>query len=183
MDVAQQIVATAQQYGVDPALAIEVATAESGMNPNVGDSSAGAIGIFQLEPPTAAQLGVDPRDPLQNIDGGVRYLRQMLGKFPDVGAALGAYDWGPGNVAGALAKYGAGWLVHAPSETQSYVAKILGNLSSQYTVSAGPAPADTSGSFRASVSADAFSPAPVGFGGMLLLALGIFFLWTFEESF
>src|SRR5579864_15897 len=98
MDVTQQIVQTANRYGVDPALAIEVDTAESRMNPNTPDSSAGAIGIFQLEPSTAAQLGVDPRDPVQNIDGGVRYLQQMLSRFSDVSEALGAYDWGPGNV-------------------------------------------------------------------------------------
>src|SRR3981081_4568837 len=120
MDVAQTIIDTATTYGVNPALALEVATAESGMNPNTPDSSAGAIGIFQLEPATAASLGVDPRDPQQNITGGVMYLQQQLSRFGDVSEALAAYDWGPTNVSKAMAKYGAGWLQHAPGETQHY---------------------------------------------------------------
>ena len=185
MDVAQTIIDTATRYGVNPALALEVATAESGMNPNTPDSSAGAIGIMQLMPATAAALGVDPRDPVQNIAGGVMYLQQQLASFGDVSEALAAYDWGPGNVRAAIAKYGAGWLQHAPSETQHYVAKILGNLGTQYSVSVGPvadagiAP-DPANSFRAGVTADASSPS---FTTMALLAaIGIFALWAFDEA-
>lgn len=194
MDVAQTIIGTATRYGVNPALALEVATAESGMNPNVGDSSAGAIGIFQLEPATAAQLGVNPRDPVQNIDGGVRYLAQMLAQFGDVREALAAYDWGPGNMATALAKWGVNWLAHAPGETQAYVAKILNGLGTQYSVSVGPAvPSagaptadDTAGagSGTGPVPADVAAPASSpSFGTMALLAvLGIFTLWIFNEA-
>lgn len=184
-DFAQIIADTAARYGVAPALAIEVATAESGMNANTPDSSAGAIGMFQLMPATAAQLGVDPRDPVQNIDGGVRYLRQMLGQFSDVAAALGAYNWGPGAVSGAIAKYGADWLAHAPSETRSYVAKILGNLGTQYSVSVG-VPTATADSFYASAAMDATDAIPPdsGIGKYLLWgALGIFALWLFEEAY
>lgn len=199
-DVTQMIADTAARYGVAPVLAIEVATAESGLNPNTGDSPSGAIGLFQLMPATAAQLGVDPRDPAQNIDGGVRYLRQMLGQFGDIAAALGAYNWGPGAVSGAIGKYGADWLSHAPSETRNYVAKILGNLGTQYTVSVAPPPAsaDDTGafragsSFRASVTADepdiyASSMMPPeaesGIGKYLLWGVvGIFALWIFEEA-
>jgi len=186
-DFAQIIADTAARYGVAPALAIEVATAESGMNANTPDSSAGAIGIFQLMPSTAAQMGVDPRDPMQNIDGGVRYLRQMLSQFSDVAAALGAYNWGPGAVSGAIAKYGADWLSHAPSETRNYVAKILGNLGTQYSVSVGPSalPSQTD-SFTASVMMDATDAIlpDSGIGKYLLWgALGIFALWLFEEAY
>src|SRR6266404_3702486 len=169
-DFAQIIADTAARYGVAPALAIEVATAESGMNANTPDSSAGAIGLFQLMPATAAQMGVDPRDPVQNIDGGVRYLRQMLARFSDVAAALGAYNWGPGAVSGAIAKYGPDWLSHAPSETRSYVARILGNLGTQYSVSAGPSapPGQTD-------STNSFTATDSGIGKYLLWgAIGIF---------
>ena len=192
MDVAQTIVDTATRYGVNPALALEVATAESGMNPNTPDSSAGAIGIFQLEPATAAQLGVNPRDPVQNITGGVMYLQQMLSRFGDVTEALAAYDWGPSNVAAAIKTYGGDFLSHAPGETQAYVAKILNGLGTQYSVSvaAPPAamtdpaagPADSPTSFSASVTADGPQPT-ISFAGMALLAmLGFVALWAFEEA-
>lgn len=135
--VVDLITAEANRQGVDPNLAIEVANAESGLNPNTPDSSAGAVGLFQLEPATAAGLGVNPRDVNQNIQGGVAYLGQMLGKFGSIATALAAYDWGPGNVATAVGKWGAAFLSHAPSETQNYVAKILRNLS-QYSATVTP---------------------------------------------
>jgi hypothetical protein len=186
MDVAQTIVETATRYGVDPALALEVGTAESRLNPNVADSSAGAIGIMQLEPATAAQLGVDPRDPVQNIAGGVMYLQQQLSRFGDVSEALAAYNWGPANVSAAMKKYGATWLQHAPGETQHYVLSILSNLGTQYSVSvgtaadAGAAP-DPANSFRAGVTA--VVAAGPSFSTMAILAaLGIFALWAFDEA-
>jgi Transglycosylase SLT domain len=133
------ITAEAQRQGVDPPLAIEVANAESGLNPNVSDSSAGAIGLFQLEPATAAQLGVNPRDVNQNISGGIAYLRQMLAQFGgNVPTALAAYNWGPGAVSGAISQWGGNFLAHAPAETQNYVAKILTNLG-KYTATVTPA--------------------------------------------
>lgn len=192
MDVTQTIVATAATYGVDPALAIEVATAESGLNPNTPDSSAGAIGIFQLEPATAAQLGVNPRDPQQNIQGGVMYLQQQLSSFGDVSEALAAYNWGPTNVRKALATYGAAWLAHAPGETQNYVAKILNGLGTQYSVSVSPAAAvdptldpatNSPTSFSASVTGAGPAPSSISFAGMALLAvLGFVALWSFDEA-
>ena len=62
-------------------------------------SSAGAIGIAQFEPATAAELGVDPRDPYQAIDGAARYMRSLYDRFGDWFTALVAYNWGQGNVA------------------------------------------------------------------------------------
>jgi soluble lytic murein transglycosylase-like protein len=135
LDITQTIVSTAQAMGVDPALAIEVALAESGGN-QAAVSSAGAIGIFQLLPSTAADLGVNPFDAAQNIQGGVTYLGQLLGRYGDPATALAAYNWGMGNVDAAIARYGAAWFSHAPGSTQAYVSGILGNLNSQYTVSA-----------------------------------------------
>lgn len=136
MDYTQAIADAAASNNVDPTLAIEVAAAESGFNPNAV-SSAGAIGIMQLMPGTAAMYGVDPTDPLENIDGGTAYLGDLLNQFDgNTAAALAAYNWGPGRVQAAMATYGASWLAHAPSETQAYVAKILGNVATQYQVQA-----------------------------------------------
>jgi len=110
---------------------------ESGLNQSAV-SPAGAIGIMQLMPATAASLGVDPHDPIQNIQGGVMLLAQLLSEFAgDVGKALAAYNWHPDAVSAAVAHYGSNWLSHAPSETQSYVASILANVSTEYSVSAG----------------------------------------------
>lgn len=127
------ITSEAQRQGVDPRLAIEVANAESQLNPNTPDSDAGAVGLFQLEPATAAELGVDPRNLEGNIRGGVMYLRQLLGKFGTVPTALAAYNWGMGRVQQAIAQWGSNFLAHAPGETKNYVAKILRNLSQYNT--------------------------------------------------
>lgn len=86
-------------------------------------SSAGAIGLAQLMPGTARDLGVDPRDPNANLAGGARYLRQQLDRFNgDVERALAAYNAGPGRVlrAGGIPRI---------AETQSYVRSIVDRLS------------------------------------------------------
>jgi len=123
--IPQLIANAAAQYGVDPSLALNVAIAESALNPSAV-SSAGAIGVFQLMPATAAGLGVNPNNLQENIQGGVQYLGQLLAQFGNPTAALAAYNWGPGNVSQAQATYGDDWLSHAPTETQNYVTEILG---------------------------------------------------------
>lgn len=111
----------AQEEGVDPDLFTRLIQAESSFRPDV-TSSAGAYGLAQLMPGTAAELGVDPSDPIQNLRGGARYLRQQLDRFGDPALALAAYNAGPGNVS----RYGG---IPPFEETQNYVARILGDYS------------------------------------------------------
>lgn len=111
---------TADRYGIDPDIFERLVSAESSWRPDVV-SSAGAIGLTQLMPSTAAGLGVDPFDPAQNLDGGARYLRQMLDMFGgDYSLAVAAYNAGPG----AVQQYGG---VPPFEETQNHVRKVLGD--------------------------------------------------------
>jgi soluble lytic murein transglycosylase-like protein len=115
------VTAAAQRYGLDPAVLHGLIQQESGFNPSA-TSSAGALGLAQLMPGTAASLGVtNPLDPAQSIDGGARYLRRQLDAFGgDVTKALAAYNAGPG----AVSRYGG---VPPYAETQAYVQKVLAN--------------------------------------------------------
>jgi len=116
----------ASAAGIDPNLAVGVATQESGLNPHAVNPSSGAVGMMQLMPGTAAALGVNPHDVMGNIQGGIRYLREQLANFGDEAKALAAYNWGPQHVVQAVERWGADWLSHAPAETQRYVSSILG---------------------------------------------------------
>jgi hypothetical protein len=116
----------ATEAGIDPNLAVSVATQESGLNPHAVNQSSGAVGIMQLMPRTAAALGVNPDDVAGNIQGGIRYLRDQLSHFGDKAKALAAYNWGPHHVTQAVERWGADWLSHAPNETQHYVSSVMG---------------------------------------------------------
>ena len=108
----------AARYQVDPRLVAAVAQTESGGNQEAV-SPAGAVGVMQLMPETAAGLGVNPYDKRQNIEGGAKYLRQMMDTFGgDVQKAVAAYNAGPQ----AVKEYNG---IPPYRETQDYVNKVL----------------------------------------------------------
>ena len=108
----------AARYKVDPRLVAAVAQTESGGNQEAV-SPAGAVGVMQLMPETAAGLGVNPYDKRQNMEGGAKYLRQMMDTCGgDVQKAVAAYNAGPQ----AVKEYNG---IPPYRETQDYVNKVL----------------------------------------------------------
>jgi hypothetical protein len=109
----------AVQHGLDPALVAAVVTQESGGDP-MAVSPVGAMGLMQLMPETAKELGVeDPFDPEQNVEGGSKYLDDLLRQFEgNLVFAVAAYNAGPG----AVRKYEG---VPPYVETQTYVQKVM----------------------------------------------------------
>jgi soluble lytic murein transglycosylase-like protein len=119
---AAKIAELSARFDLSPALMEAVVWQESRWNENAR-SPVGAQGLAQLMPGTARYLGVNPNDPLANLEGGARYLREQLDRFGgDLEKALAAYNAGPGRVerAGGIPNI---------RETKHYVAAIIGRLS------------------------------------------------------
>lgn len=114
------IVKVAREYSIDAALIHAVVAVESAFNPSAR-SPKGASGLMQLMPATAERYGVtDVWNPLENLRGGTRYLRDLLAMFDnDLSLALAAYNAGEGAV------IGAGRRIPPYPETRSYVPKVL----------------------------------------------------------
>ena len=114
----------ASLHQVEAAIVRAIIQTESAFNP-LARSNKGAVGLMQLMPLTARELGVDPFVPEQNIEGGIRYFSQLLRMFGGIELALVAYNGGPGYAQryarGQVALYG---------ETRDYVRKVLTRLSS-----------------------------------------------------
>lgn len=116
LSVARQ---AARKNGIPEDLFLRLVQQESGWNPKAL-SHKGAIGLAQLMPATARSLRVNPNDPVQNLEGGARYLATQYRKFRSWRLALAAYNAGPG----AVEKHGG---VPPYRETQGYVRAILGS--------------------------------------------------------
>ena len=104
-------------HGIRPSVLAAVAKTESAFDPDAV-SPAGARGLMQFMPATAAELGVDPLDPASAIDGAARYLSQNLRRFGSLELALAAYNAGPG----AVQQHGG---IPPFAETQAYVPRVL----------------------------------------------------------
>lgn len=108
----------ANKYGIDKDLVHAIIQVESDYNP-LAISRKGAMGLMQLHPETASDLGIqNPFDVEANIEGGVRYLKNMLDRYGDLKKALAAYNAGPE----AVDKYDG---IPPYKETQNYVKKVL----------------------------------------------------------
>jgi soluble lytic murein transglycosylase-like protein len=121
-EYAAKVAEIAARFDLSPALIEAVVWQESRWRENAV-SPAGARGLAQLMPGTAREMGVDPDDPLANLEGGARYLREQIDRFDgDIEKALAAYNAGPGRVirSGGVPRI---------RETQIYVASVMGRLS------------------------------------------------------
>ena len=116
----------ARKYGLPRELVRAVVAVESAYRPDAV-SSKGAIGLMQLMPSTAKELGADPKIAAQNVDAGTRYLRDLLLKYDQrMFHALAAYNAGPG----AVEKYHG---VPPYRETHAYILKVLAQLQNPHT--------------------------------------------------
>jgi soluble lytic murein transglycosylase-like protein len=120
-ELARRVIVNAERWRIDTNMLVAIVTVESSWHTQA-ISSAGAIGLGQLMPGTAATLGVDPRDPVQNLSGAARYLSDLMQLFatkPDrYELVFAAYNAGPK----AVSEYGG---IPPYDETQHYVVKVL----------------------------------------------------------
>jgi soluble lytic murein transglycosylase-like protein len=117
LSIREKIREESLKNNIDPNLVRALIQTESNFKPNAV-SPKGAMGLMQLMPDTAKGLGVEnPMDPMENIEGGTKFLGSLLEEFQDRKLALAAYNAGPG----AVRKYKG---IPPYKETQDYIAKI-----------------------------------------------------------
>ena len=121
--VKQYIVKHALDLGIDPALALSIAKAESGFR-HEARSAHGAVGVFQLMPSTAKKIGYNPYNLNENVKAGLVYYRMMYSMFGSTELALAAYNAGPGNVK----RYKG---VPPFGETKRFISKIMSEYNRQ----------------------------------------------------
>ena len=114
---AEEFVAAGQRHGISPTILAAVGFVESSYRTDAV-SPAGAIGLMQLMPATAASLGVDPTDPSSAIDGAARLLSDFRDRFGSIELALAAYNVGPGTISNAGG-------ITPGSQAERYVTKVL----------------------------------------------------------
>ncbi|HLG64031.1 MAG TPA: transglycosylase SLT domain-containing protein [Ktedonosporobacter sp.] len=112
--------------GINPDYFVRQINQESGFNPNAV-SPAGAVGIAQFLPSTAAGLGINPYDPIQALRGAAQYMANYARQYGgDYAKALAAYNAGSGTVANAVRLGGVNWMNYLPLETRNYIRIIMG---------------------------------------------------------
>ena len=111
--------------GINPDLFERQINQESGFNPNAV-SSAGAIGIAQIEPTTAAGWNVNPHDPIASLQAAADAMAHYYNAYHSYPMALAAYNAGTGALNNAIANCGLSWETCVPSETQGYIVTIMG---------------------------------------------------------
>ncbi|MBV8531376.1 MAG: lytic transglycosylase domain-containing protein [Candidatus Eremiobacteraeota bacterium] len=118
-DLARRLLVNAERWRLDANMLVAIVTVESRWHTHAV-SSAGAIGLGQLMPGTAARLGVNPRDPRQNLSGAARYLRGLMQRFGShhYDLVFAAYNAGPK----AVSEYGG---IPPYDETENYVVRVL----------------------------------------------------------
>jgi hypothetical protein len=120
--IARQAAADA---GIPPEYFVRQINSESGFNPNAV-SPAGAVGIAQFMPSTAASLGVNPHDPVAALQGAARLMASYYKQYGDYAKALAAYNAGSGTLSNAMQLGGANWMNFVPAETRNYIRKVMG---------------------------------------------------------
>lgn len=138
------------EMGVDPAIALSIARAESGFR-HEARSSHGAVGVFQLMPSTAKRMGLNAYSLNDNIRGGIMYYKSMYKMFGSMELALAAYNAGPGNVK----RYNNN--VPPYAETKRFIAKIMTDYN---RLKANPDPAIVNASQKP-VAVPKAAPVPV----------------------
>ncbi|MCU1284490.1 MAG: Soluble lytic murein transglycosylase-like protein [Acidobacteriales bacterium] len=175
IDVRSLIVAEAQRQGVDPGIAVAVASRESGIcqwegcitDGAVKRGGSGEVGLFQLMPATAAALGVDPFDLYGNITGGIAYLRQMYQQFGNWPDAVAAYNCGPGCV--AQAKAGTRTLPASTVVYANWVLAVGGKGSQAFNLSTTAATPAASSPASSNVSSSLYPVLAIGFVGLAIV--------------